>query len=279
MTRYAIGDVQGCFDPLQRLLDKLQFSIGRDQLVFVGDLVNRGPQSLQVLRFIKSLGASAELVLGNHDLHLLAQHYLPARPTKPGDTLAQVLAADDCQPLLEWLLHRPLLVHHEARDDVFVHAGLLPEWTIAQAKQHASAAQQALRQNPALFLGAMYGDQPNRWDEAKTATEQHRLTINVLTRLRYCTADGRINLKLKDRPTATPPPWLPWFEHGCARHPSTRVIFGHWSTLGLVRRANLLALDTGCVWGGALTAVNLDEPAAPVCQVACGDCANVAHGD
>jgi bis(5'-nucleosyl)-tetraphosphatase (symmetrical) len=279
MTRYAIGDVQGCFDPLQRLLDKLRYSANRDHLVFVGDLVNRGPQSLQVLRFIKSLGAGAQLVLGNHDLHLLAQHFLPARPSKPSDTLAQVLAATDCQSLLEWLLQRPLLLHHPQQDDLFVHAGLLPQWTIAQAKQHASAAQEALRANPEAFLGSMYGDQPNRWEDAKTASDQHRLTINVLTRLRYCTAEGRINLKLKDRPTATPPPWLPWFEHANARAPNTRIIFGHWSTLGLLQRPNLLALDTGCVWGGALTAVNLDDPAAPACQVACGSCAIAAHGD
>jgi bis(5'-nucleosyl)-tetraphosphatase (symmetrical) len=279
MTRYAIGDVQGCFDPLRRLLDKLQYSANRDQLIFVGDLVNRGPQSLQVLRFIKSLGASAELVLGNHDLHLLAQYFLPTRPSKPGDTLAQVLTASDCQPLLEWLLQRPLLVHHPVQDDVFVHAGLLPAWTIVQAKQHANAAQQALRANPEKFLASMYGDQPNRWEDAQTDSDQHRLTINVLTRLRYCTAEGRINLKLKDQPRVTPPPWLPWFEHRNARTPSTRVIFGHWSTLGLLQRPNLLALDTGCVWGGALTAVNLDDPAAPACQVPCGSRVNVTHGD
>jgi bis(5'-nucleosyl)-tetraphosphatase (symmetrical) len=279
MTRYAVGDVQGCFASLQDLLQKLRFSADRDQLIFVGDLVNRGPQSLQVLRFIHALGANAQLVLGNHDLHLLAQYFLPQRPAKTGDTLAQVLAAKDCAVLLHWLLQQPLLLHDATADDLIVHAGLIPEWTVAAAVQYARNAETALRGNPIEFLSRMYGDNPNRWSDAKTPVEQQRFTINVLTRLRYCTADGSINLKLKDAPAKTPPPWLPWFVHPGAWRGKTRVIFGHWSSLGFLQRPDLLALDTGCVWGGTLTAVNLDDPLAPPIQAPCSDGANSAQGD
>jgi bis(5'-nucleosyl)-tetraphosphatase (symmetrical) len=272
LPRYAIGDIQGCHDALQELLRKLKFSPDRDQLWLVGDLVNRGPQSLEVLRFVRALGSAAQTVLGNHDLHLLALHHDPLRRPRAGDTVQDVLAAPDRRTLLEWLINQPLIVEDAARGDVLVHAGLVPQWTVAAATRHAAAAMAALRANPAEFLAQMYGNQPDRWSDATTDIERHRFTINVLTRLRYCRADGRIDLKRKDAPDAATDKWQPWFEHPTERSPDRRLIFGHWSTLGLVQRPNLLALDTGCVWGGTLTAVNLDDPDARAVQVRCRAC-------
>jgi bis(5'-nucleosyl)-tetraphosphatase (symmetrical) len=272
LPRYAIGDIQGCYEPLRELLRKLDFSADRDQLYLVGDLVNRGPQSLQVLRFVRALGAAARTVLGNHDLHLLAAHHDPQRKSRSGDTLQEVLAAPDCEQLLDWLIAQPLLLADTDQADVLVHAGLLPEWTIATAVGNANAAAAALRANPREFLTHMYGNKPDRWSEAHSAADRHRFTINVLTRMRYCRADGSIDLKLKGAPKDATGGWLPWFEHASRRDAGRRVIFGHWSTLGLLQRRNLLALDTGCVWGGALTAVNLDDPGARPVQVQCKAC-------
>jgi len=272
LPRYAIGDLQGCYQPLQQLLKRLRFSADRDQLLFVGDLVNRGPDSLQVLRHVRSLNGNAHSVLGNHDLHLLAHHFDPERPLRKGDTLQQVLAAKDREPLMQWLLERPLLIHDAQHKDLILHAGLIPQWTVSQAASQAAAAERALRSAPEEFLSAMYGNKPDRWQDDLEAADKHRFTINVLTRLRYCSADGTINLKLKDEPSRVDPPWLPWFEHEGRRSAGVRVVFGHWSTLGLMRRPGLLALDTGCVWGGALTAVNLDDPEAPVVQQPCAAC-------
>lgn len=272
MPRYAIGDVQGCLEPLRQLLRALRFSADRDELVFAGDLVNRGPDSLGVLRLVRALGDNARTVLGNHDLHLLAHHFDPARPLREGDTLQQVLEAPDREALMDWLLTRPLLVFDAAHDDLFVHAGLVPQWTVQQAQALAAEAERALRATPRDFLAGMYGNQPDRWQEGLSPGDRWRFTINVLTRLRYCSADGTINLRLKDSPQRTPPPWLPWFAHAGRSSAEVRVVFGHWSTLGLLRQRNLLALDTGCVWGGSLTAVNLDDPAAPPVQVACAAC-------
>jgi bis(5'-nucleosyl)-tetraphosphatase (symmetrical) len=272
LPRYAIGDVQGCFEPLQALLKRLRFSADRDQLLFVGDLVNRGPDSLQVLRFVRSLGANASSVLGNHDLHLLAQHFDPERPPRKGDTLRQVLEAKDRDPLLQWLLERPLLVYDATHQDLLLHAGLVPQWTVQQAATQAAEAERALRAQPRKFLASMYGNKPDRWRDDLEADDRHRFTINVLTRLRYCRADGTVNLKLKEAPADVRPPWHPWFEHEQRRAKQVRIVFGHWSTLGLMRRPGLLALDTGCVWGGALTAVNLDDPEAPAVQERCIAC-------
>jgi bis(5'-nucleosyl)-tetraphosphatase (symmetrical) len=272
MARYAIGDIQGCYQPLQQLVKKLRFSADRDQLLFVGDLVNRGPDSLQVLRQVRAWHDNALSVLGNHDLHLLAHHFDPARPLRNGDTLQPVLAAKDREPLMQWLLERPLLIHDAQRRDVILHAGLIPQWTVSQAVSQAAAAERALRSAPEKFLSAMYGNKPDRWREDLDTADQHRFTINVLTRLRYCSADGTVNLKLKDAPADVAPPWRPWFEHEQRRATGVRIVFGHWSTLGLLRRPGLLALDTGCVWGGALTAVNLDDPEAPVLQQPCAAC-------
>lgn len=269
MARYAIGDVQGCHDELLALLQRLRFKADRDQLVFVGDLVNRGPRSLEVLRFVRSLGAGAQCVLGNHDLHLLAHYFDPGRRLHRGDTLQAVLEAPDCSSLVQWLLELPLAIHDPARGELVVHAGLVPQWSAADAAEHGAHASHALRADPAAFLASMYGNEPDTWSEDLKKKERQRFIINVLTRLRYCTAAGRVNLKLKDSPEDTPGPFAPWFSHVGRRSADTRVIFGHWSTLGLLQKRNLLALDTGCVWGGSLTAVDLDDPAALPQSLAC----------
>jgi bis(5'-nucleosyl)-tetraphosphatase (symmetrical) len=272
LARYAIGDVQGCGAALRTLLRRLRFRADRDELWFTGDLVNRGADSLEVLRLVRDLGGNARTVLGNHDLHLLAHHFDPARPLRPGDTLQQVLEAPDRETLVNWLLQRPLIVHHPGSADVLVHAGLVPEWTIAQARLLAAETLTALRRDPATFLSGMYGSKPDRWDESLHGMERWRFTINVLTRLRYCRADGTLDLRRKDSPCATRSAWRPWFEHASRRSVRARVIFGHWSTLGLLRRPGLLALDTGCVWGGRLTAVNLEDADVPPVQVPCRAC-------
>jgi bis(5'-nucleosyl)-tetraphosphatase (symmetrical) len=269
MARYAIGDVQGCHDELQELLTRLHFRPDRDQLVFVGDLVNRGPQSLQVLRFVRSLGAGARSVLGNHDLHLLAHHFIPERKLHRGDTFQAILDAPDRESLMQWLLDLPLAIHDAGRNELVVHAGLVPQWSAADAAGHGARASRALREDPRGFLGDMYGNEPDTWRDDLKKKERLRFTINVLTRLRFCTAQGRVDLKLKGAPSDTPGPFAPWFSHVHRRSAGTRVIFGHWSTLGLLRTDRLLALDTGCVWGGALTAANLDDPQEPPMSLAC----------
>jgi bis(5'-nucleosyl)-tetraphosphatase (symmetrical) len=184
LTRYAIGDIQGCHEPLRALLDRLRFSPDRDELLLVGDLVNRGPQSLAVLRLVRALGAAARTVLGNHDLHLLALHHDPRRKRRKSDTLDDVLAAPDREALLDWLIAQPLLIDDAAHGDLLLHAGLVPEWSRAEVLAHARAAEAALRADPPAFCAAMYGNEPDRWSDATTAMERHRFTINVLTRLR-----------------------------------------------------------------------------------------------
>lgn len=262
MARWAIGDVQGCADELDELIARIGFKADRDQLWFVGDLVNRGPHSLKVLRLVRSLGANALTVLGNHDLHLLAVALVQAKIRK-SDTLDAVLSAPDRDALLEWLVALPLA--HYAAGDLLLHAGLVPQWDVAQTLQLAAEVEQALRRSPERLLNSMYGDQPDRWQTSLKGAERLRFTVNVLTRLRFCTIEGRIDLKQSGKPGSVPPPLLPWFKVPHRASASTRIVFGHWSALGFHRGENVLALDTGCVWGGALTAIDLDAPqAAPV---------------
>lgn len=262
MTRYAIGDLQGCDRELRALLARLKFSPDRDRLWFVGDLVNRGPGSLAALRLVRELGDNAVVVLGNHDLHLLALAHGVHRRRK-SDTLDEVLAAPDRERLLEWLLTRPLA--HAEGGDLMVHAGVVPQWTVELTLQLAQAVSAALRHDPRTLFEHMYGDEPERWDERLAGFERLRFTINVLTRLRLCTADGRVELDAKEgTPPSPPSPLRPWFEHPARRSRSARVIFGHWSALGLVQDHGVVGLDTGCVWGGALTALDLDAQAPPV---------------
>ena len=263
MTRWAIGDVQGCCTELDELLRRIRFNADRDLLLFSGDLVNRGPQSLATLRRVRSLAANAIAVLGNHDLHLLAVAFVPERRLRRSDTLEEVLEASDRDALLAWLLERPLAHYDSARHDLLVHAGLVPQWHAHQATQLAGEVEQALRHDPRKLLESMYGNEPEQWDESLEGSARLRFIINVLTRLRVCTAQGRVDLRQKGPPGDSRPPWLPWFKVAERASAGVRVIFGHWSTLGFHRGDGVLALDTGCVWGGALTAVNLDDAQAP----------------
>jgi bis(5'-nucleosyl)-tetraphosphatase (symmetrical) len=268
MARYAIGDIQGCCDELKALLARLEFSADRDEIWFVGDLVNRGPQSLETLRFVRALGANATVVLGNHDLHLLALAYGSKRKPKDGDTLDAVLGATDRDQLLEWLLRRPLAVYDEPRGDFLVHAGLAPEWSPRDAAKLAREVEAVLRDDARTLFDSMYGNKPERWNDKLRGMDRLRFVINVFTRMRYVALDGSIDLKQKGAPGDQPEGFVPWFDAPARASRDVRVVCGHWSTLGLKRRKDLLALDTGCVWGGKLTAVNLDTDDAPV-QSAC----------
>ncbi len=261
MTTWAIGDLQGCHGAFVRLLEAINFSPAHDHLWLVGDLVNRGPHSTATLREVIALGDAVTTVLGNHDLHLLALAMAPnsGNGMRPGDTLEKVLAAHDSDELLGWLLEQPLL-HHDAKLGwTMVHAGLPPQWSIATAEREARAVEAALRDDPVGFFNEMYGDQPDTWSETLTGSDRRRFTVNCLTRLRYCTAEGQLLPKLKGPPDTAPEGALPWFDVPKRRAAKDRVVFGHWSALGLMRSPTALGLDTGCVWGGRLTAVKLEH--------------------
>jgi bis(5'-nucleosyl)-tetraphosphatase (symmetrical) len=257
MARWAIGDIQGCAAELRALLARLRFNPDRDQLWLTGDIVNRGPDSLGALRLVHALRDNAAVVLGNHDLHLLALACGGESPRR-GDTLDAVLAARDRRRLLAWLLGLPLAVHDAAHGDLLVHAGLVPQWSVADTLALAGEVQAALAADPRRFFATMYGNRPDRWSADLRGPERLRFTVNVLTRSRLCTASGRINLKDKGPPAAARAPWLPWYRHRRRATADVRVVFGHWSALGFHDGDNVLALDTGCVWGGRLTAIDLD---------------------
>lgn len=261
MATYAIGDVQGCDDELGQLLNELDFSPSRDTLWFVGDLVNRGPRSLEVLRRVKALGSSAISVLGNHDLHLLAVVLSPNEPIKAKDTLQPILGAPDRDELIHWLRHRPML-HHDAKlGYTLIHAGLPPQWDLAQARACASELETVLRDERhcrELFAN-MYGDKPDRWSDDLRGIARLRFITNSLSRLRYCRADGTLELKFKGELKDAPAHLLPWFKVPDRRTRDSRIVFGHWSALGYYDGDNVLAIDTGCVWGEKLCAVRLDQ--------------------
>ena len=264
MARFAIGDLQGCATELRTLLERLHFSADRDRLWFVGDLVNRGPQSLECLRLIRALGDNAVVVLGNHDLHLLARAFGSRLQDKPGDTLGEVLRAPDRAALLEWLLERPLAYQDPVHGELLIHAGLVPDWTVPQTLLLAQEVHRALLASPEHFFAHMYGDKPDQWTEGLAGTERLRFVVNALTRLRVCTPEGRMALKAKGPPKPGAAMLLPWFEVPGRASRGTRIIFGHWSALGFVNAHGVVGLDTGCVWGGSLTAVNLDAPIQPI---------------
>ncbi|MEZ5500314.1 MAG: symmetrical bis(5'-nucleosyl)-tetraphosphatase [Steroidobacteraceae bacterium] len=258
MARYAIGDLQGCLGALRALLQKIRFKADRDQLLFVGDLVNRGRESLECLRFVHALGENAIVLLGNHDLHLLAVALAGERQRRR-DTLSPVLEAPDRDALLQWLLQQRLAWRDRNKDLLCVHAGVAPQWSAAETDRLARECMQALRASPAAFLKSMYGDQPDLWRSELTGVRRRRFVINALTRIRYCTPDGRLRLREKMSPAAAPPGLVPWFRLPRRRTRNVTVVFGHWSTLGLYRNDGVVGLDSGCVWGGALSAVDLDE--------------------
>ena len=265
MATYAIGDVQGSFKELQALLGTIGFERNKDCLWFVGDLVNRGPASLATLRFVRDLSARARTVLGNHDLHLLALAHGVVKE-REDDTLAEVLAAPDRDELLDWLRRLPM-IHVEA-NYVLVHAGLLPQWDVATAKTLASEVEAELRgPRHREFLAQLYGSRPDRWSDSLRGIDRLRVIVNALTRLRFCTPEGVMEFRSKGDAGDAPPGYLPWFDVPGRRSASHTVICGHWSVLGLRMAPGLLALDSGCVWGGRLSAVRLDGRA--LTQVPC----------
>lgn len=249
---WAIGDLQGCLDPLRALLTRLPDD---EPLLFVGDIVNRGPQSLQTLRFVRGLceAGRAQALLGNHDLHLLAVAH-GIRRQHDDDTLDEILAAPDRDAQLDWLRARPLALTYEGA--LFVHAGVLPDWSVAQTLALAAEVEAQLRGDDVrAFLSTMYGNAPARWDDALVGPDRWRCVINALTRLRFVRTDGAMNLKRKDGPGEARDGDLPWFDHPARRTRGTPIVFGHWSTLGFIDRPDVICLDSGCVWGGCLTAL------------------------
>lgn len=258
MPVYALGDIQGCYDELQALLDSLRFDPSVDRLWFVGDLVNRGPKSLEVLRFVQRLGDKAITVLGNHDLHLLA---VAAGNDKHKDeaSLDPILHAPDRDELLHWLRHRPLLHQDTEHGFAMLHAGLPPDWSLSTAAACARELEAVLQSDdyPA-FLHDMYGNLPDRWDPALSGQERLRFITNCFTRLRYVKPDGGLALKEKGPLGSQKAGRLPWFEHPQRQTRNDRILFGHWSTLGYLNTHNVWSLDTGCLWGGALTALRID---------------------
>lgn len=269
MAVYAIGDVQGCLTELRQLLKKINFDPQLDKAWFCGDLVNRGPDSLETLRFIKRLGESAISVLGNHDLHLLAVS-TGAQSLKRKDTLRTILNAPDADELLDWLRFRPMIHYSKPLKTALVHAGLPPQWSVKKARKLAAEVEDCLRYgNYHQFFKKMYGNKPDRWDKTLTGVERLRFITNALTRIRYCTADGRLDFDNKQRPGERADTLYPWFRVPGRRSINKRIVFGHWSTLGFIRENNVIGLDTGCVWGGQLTAYRLDIPVAQPISLVC----------
>ena len=268
MTTWAIGDLHGCLHEFEQLLDRLDFRPERDRLWFVGDLVNRGPDSLGCLRRVRSFGERAITVLGNHDLHLLATAAgARARPSK--DTFSDALAAPDRAELFDWLRHRPLLHHDETLDFTMVHAGLHRDWDLATAQRLAREVEHELQKPDCGGLfDYMYGDEPGQWSPGLDDRERIRFTINCMTRMRFCRRDGSLDLEPTGPPGSQPAGLVPWYEVPRRVNSDLRIVFGHWSRLGYLAVDRIHALDSGCLWGGRLTALNLDEPE-HVIQVGC----------
>ena len=265
MATYAIGDVQGCHRELMALLAAVSFNEMRDRLWLVGDLVNRGPQSAAVLRSVMALGASVVTVLGNHDLHLLACACVPGITPRRRDTLDDILDAPDRDAMLAWLRRQPLLHHDATLDYTLVHAGLAPQWDLATAQACAREVEEVLRGDDFVdFLQHMYGDEPAQWQTSLRGHARLRYITNCLTRIRYCGADGSIDLKDKGEPTADSG-LIPWFRMPARASRDLRIVFGHWSTLRLAatewQSLRVYPLDTGAVWGGELTAMRLEDGA------------------
>jgi bis(5'-nucleosyl)-tetraphosphatase (symmetrical) len=264
---YLLGDLQGCCNPLDRLLQTIDFSPSRDHLFVLGDLVNRGPDSLGVLRRLRALGNAVTCLLGNHDLHLLAVAHGVRKPHR-SDTLDDILNAPDRDAWLDWLRQRRLAVH--AHGWLMVHAGVVPQWDADQTVALAGEVE-AMLKGPDVgeFLTRMYGNEPDRWDSSLQGVPRWRCVVNSLTRLRFCSVDGTMDFVTKDGAGSAPEGFMPWFEVPGRRTLGTPVAFGHWSTLGLIDRDDLLSLDTGCVWGGQLTAVRVDGTTREVIQIDC----------
>ena len=265
-STYAIGDLQGCHDEMTALMQRIDESCADPKLIFVGDIVNRGPRSLATLREIRALGDRAQIVLGNHDLHLLALSQ-GIRKLHKSDTLDEILQASDGLDLLDWMRHQPLALFEQGH--LLVHAGVVPQWSAAQTMALAHEVEVVLRSDGWIdFVRDMYGNQPARWDDALKGNDRLRCIVNVLTRIRFCSADGTMNFASNEGAVNAPDGCMPWFDVPDRKTQDVTVVFGHWSTLGLMLRPNVIGLDTGCVWGGKLTAVGLAKR--DVIQVACG---------
>ncbi len=255
MASYAVGDIQGCLDPLKRLLDSVGFDPAGDRLLAVGDLVNRGPASLDTLRWLRALGPAFDSVLGNHDLHLLAVA-AGTRAPHPKDTLAAILRASDRDELLLWLRRRPLLL--EAQGFTLVHAGIPPQWSVADARAHAAEVEAVLRNAPEQLFPELYGDRPD-WHPALLGPPRWRAIVNAFTRMRFCTPAGELDLRNKSGPEQPPPGMLPWYAHPQRRTKAAALVFGHWAALdGAYCGPNLFPLDTGCGWGRRLRLLHLE---------------------
>ena len=267
MAIYAVGDIQGCHAELVQLLDRINFDQATDRLWLVGDLVNRGPGSLEVLRLVKSLGGSAITVLGNHDLHLLAVAEGEAELHRT-DTLDGILGAPDRDELLHWLRNQRML--HVQDGFVLVHAGLLPQWSVEQAESLAREVEAELRgDNYATFLARMYGNTPHLWDDSLSGYKRLRFIVNAFTRMRICNEQGEMEFRFKGEVENIPEGYLPWFDIPKRASARSTVIFGHWSALGLLLREDIIALDTGCLWGGPMTAIRLEDR--QLFQVSCNN--------
>lgn len=270
MATYAVGDVQGCYDSLQRLLDKLEFDDGKDKLWLAGDLVNRGPRSVDVLRFAKSLGKQCSCVLGNHDLHMLAVSQGNYRHYK-NSSLDDVLNAPDRDELIDWLRRQPLMHYSEKKNFAMIHAGLAPQWSLETALACSKEVEAVLQGNGfAKLMRDIYGNKPDRWSPNLKGMDRLRFIINCFTRMRYCGRDGTLALKEKGAPGSQPKGLFPWFEAPNRRSADQRIVCGHWSTLGFVNRHNVWSLDTGCLWGGRLTAMRIRrKQTLAATQIAC----------
>lgn len=258
MTTYVIGDLQGCLDPLKRLLDKIRFNPSDDKLWFVGDLVNRGPKSLQTLRYVKELGSNAICVLGNHDLHLLAVVH-GYRKASGKDTLKRIVNAPDRDELCDWLASRPLLHCDEALGHTLVHAGIHPHWSLKRARKQAASVQKALSKNLDDTLMHMYGNTPVYWDKNATKHRRHRFSINVFTRMRYCRLDGALDFTYNGAPASAPNNLRPWYALADRKPLNSRIVFGHWSSHPGLAPEHVVPTDRGCVWGGCLSAYAIES--------------------
>lgn len=261
MTTYAVGDLQGCLEPLKCLLDQVRFDPTKDRLWLVGDLVNRGPQSLETLRYLYAMRGSVISVLGNHDLHLLAVAHNAER-LKKADTLREIIEAPERNELLDWLRRMPLVHHDAERDITLVHAGIPPQWSIEKSLQRAAEVEEVLRDDDRLplFLEGMYGNEPAKWDKKLHGIDRLRVITNYFTRMRFCTPDGKLDLKSKEGLGTAPAGYAPWFSYAERKAAGRKIIFGHWAALeGQCNVPGLYALDTGCVWGGSMTLLNVDS--------------------
>lgn len=260
MAIYAIGDIQGCYDEMMQLLDKLRFNKRLDRILFTGDLVNRGPKSLESLRHVKSMGRRNNSILGNHDLHLLAIANGVGKQQDISPDLMRILTAPDRDSLLEWLRQRPVVIYDKKRKFLISHAGVYPGWTLEETLQYARELEEVIRgRRFHEFLYNMYGNTPDKWSPRLSGWDRIRFIVNAFTRMRYCDSHLKLLFDYKRGPQSRPEGYLPWYDLPRKFDPSVKIIFGHWSTLGHLDYKEVISIDTGCLWGGYLTAVRLDK--------------------